>query len=139
MPKARTHKENREKICLLCFGKTKCMYSVKGKLKNLVEEYLEYDDLDERLPSVVCSTCKRDLYKLKNSSEHCVKLSNLSDLKAILSSTRSSDNDTCYCVVCELARKPACGNFAIGNHLPKRRSTLRKLSNDQAQSKLNYI
>lgn len=83
MPKAKTHDENRNQICLLCFGKTKSMFSVKDGLKDLFEKYLEYDALDERLPRVLCSTCKRDLYRVENGSEKCVRLPNFSDLQAI--------------------------------------------------------
>lgn len=130
MPKAKTHDENRNQICLLCFGKTKSMFLVNDVLKDLVKKYLEYDALDDRLPRVLCSTCKRDLYRVEDGSEKCVRLPKFSDLKAIRKPTRSSISATCDCFVCELARKPATGNFAIGNHLPKRKSIINESSEE---------
>lgn len=139
MPKAGSHEENRNRICLLCFGKTKKMYPVKGMVKDLLENHLVYDENDERLPCVVCTTCYNNLYQVKNGEEQIARLPNFADLKILQRSTRSNVNVTCQCHICELARKPKVGNFAIGNHLPKRQSILRDLSNNQASSKLNHI
>ena len=138
MPKARTHDENRNQICLLCFGKTKEMLLFKERLKELVNKHVEYDETDERLPRVLCATCKRDLSRIEAGSEQCVRLPNFFDLQTLRKSTRSSDTRLCDCQIYELARKPADGNFAIGNILPKRQSILRKKTNTQVSSKFKY-
>lgn len=139
MLKARTHDENRNQVCLLCFGKTKEMFLVKERLKELVKKHVEYDETDERLPRVLCATCKRDLSRIEAGSGQFVRLSKFSDLQTLRKSTRSSDTRLCGCQICELARKPAHGNFAIGNIMSKRQSILRETTNIQVSSKFEYI
>lgn len=129
MPKARTHQENRHEVCLLCFGKTKKMLLVQGALKSHIEKYFTYDTDDDRLPLVVCTSCKRDIYKIKDDPQQSIKLPDFSSLKPVTKFTRSSNDTPCACHICELARKPKTknfGNFAKGNILPERKSILTK-------------
>ncbi|CAH0555135.1 unnamed protein product [Brassicogethes aeneus] len=132
MPKARTHEENRLQVCLFCFGKTKTMFFIKEGLKLLVKKHFEYKDEDDRLPAVLCSSCKRDLYRI---NEKTIRLPKFSELKRIRRCTRSTSNSVCDCYICDLARKPASGNFAKGNILPKRIGILADTTNVQLAEK----
>lgn len=112
MPKAGTHWENRLKRCLLCFGKTKVMIRIQGKLKNLLETIVEYDDSDDRLPLVLCNNCKRNLYS--DNKENLKTLPNFSSLESSKKiKTRLSEKVTCDCYICQLAREPGHKNFSI--------------------------
>lgn len=133
MTKPRTHDENRLQICLLCFGKTKTMHLIKGACEILIRKHFEYDKADDRLPLVLCSGCKRDLYRIEDTEEKTIRLPDVSELRPIKKNTRSNSKLMCDCCVCELARKPAFGNlnFAKGNVLPARKSILADTTNVQ--------
>lgn len=123
-------KENRKKICLLCFGKTKRMYFIQDKLKSRIEEVFNYDEKDARLPVVICSECQRDLYRLKSGEQIRVHTTDFSiiTLKKV---TRSCSSVLCDCYVCQLSGA-RIENSKIGNLkkkiLPKRKSIIPKAS-----------
>lgn len=132
------HEENCKKICLLCFGKTKTMFFITGKLKTEVEKVFDYNSNDDCLPKVICSTCKSDLYTNKVDSGKEIKLSIFPEIK-LKPATRS--NTVCDCYICQLAKMPRCGNFAKGNTLPPRKSilvNLNKPSTDESSGKFNF-
>lgn len=137
MPKARTHVKNRLCICLFCFNKSKSMFPIKGAVEKLVKKYFNYDDKDERLPSVLCSACKRDLYRVRNDENCKVYLPEFSQLPSLKMNTRSTANDVCNCVICHLARKPSSkfSNFAKGDTLPVRKSILSDVCKENLPSK----
>lgn len=112
MPKAGTHAENRFKICLLCFGKSKVMVKIDRKLKDLVMNNVEYDCSDERLPAAVCINCKKNLYQIKKNSENKAKLPIFSDLESLRKmNTRLSSKSLCDCYICQLVRSSVPTNF----------------------------
>lgn len=100
---ARTHDENRLTICLLCFGRTKEMFAIKGQLKKYVEKfYPNYSD-DNSIPGALCSTCQRDIYRAKNDMKELKKFPDLSQFYA--RNTSSQNDSKCSCHLCELSRK----------------------------------
>lgn len=130
MPKARSHEENRYCVCLFCFGKTKEMIPIKGAISDLVKKYYEYDENDKHLPLVLCSACKRDLYRVRNDTTKKVNLPNFDQLQLLKRTTRLSANDICNCTICEKARKPPSkfANFAKGNTLPPKIGILKDVT-----------
>lgn len=64
----RTHHENRNKICLMCFKK--CSYSkntftkivAHGKVEAKIKMYFDYSASDEHLPNSICGTCTKNVY-----------------------------------------------------------------------------
>ena len=69
MLNVKTHNENRDQVCLFCFGKSKKMFFVEGALKDLVKTHVDSDETDERLPRVLGSTCKRDLHYIQEGKK----------------------------------------------------------------------
>jgi hypothetical protein len=139
MPKdhAGTHEENRRRICLLCFGKTKTMIEIRGILQIEVSNIFEYDVSNERLPVVLCTGCKRNIYRIKNGTEKNVLLpTNISDIRPIRRSTRSNVTLQCNCYICELARMPRIGNFSKNGVLPPRKSILVNTANSTSNVSL---
>lgn len=133
---AGTHEENRFKVCLLCFGKTKVMIKIGGNLQNLVEAIFQYDKSDGRLPVVLCSGCKRDIYRVKNGTHKDIRLPDISKISVLKRFTRSNASALCNCHVCIVARTPKAGNFAKNGILPKRKSIL---CNNETTSKCSIF
>lgn len=131
MPKARSHEENRKCICLFCFGKTKTMIPINKAIQELVNKYFEYDEMNKLLPVVLCSSCKRNLYHIKDDSTRKVYLPDFSQLKSMKKFTRSTVNNICDCTICDLARKPQqkFPNLVQGDTLPARKSILTDVAN----------
>ena len=75
-----TYDENCQKICLLCFGKTKNMFPITPKLKEEIEKLFVYDENDERFPVVICDRCRRNLYRLKDGSKVNMNLADFSQI-----------------------------------------------------------
>lgn len=137
MPKAGTHNENRSKVCLLCFGRSKVMSLVQGKLKSYVEKMYEYDPCDERLPNAVCTTCKRKLYIVKDDTENTVKLSIFSDLEPLKNiKTRLSSKALCNCYVCQLVRYSVPTNILLSE---SKSSTSKKCFTDITNKEISGI
>ena len=67
--RVRTHDENRQIICLLCFVKGIRLNNITNSLETRIKEILKtYDLSNDFLPRVICDSCKQNLYKKKNSS-----------------------------------------------------------------------
>ena len=102
---ARTHDENRNILCLLCFGKSKDMRQITNENRELIERYFihGYDPDDYRLPSAICSTCRRVLndYKAGNFTRRIIMFdhSKLASTRPL----RSKFHDKCDCLICEAA------------------------------------
>lgn len=118
------------------------MILVEGKIKVLVKKQFEYDTSDDRLPLVICNSCKRDLYRIKNDNQKTVKLPDFTNLTSLKKSTRSNRHNSCDCHICQLARKPSFNNFsnfAKNNVLPKRKSILFDEKNTTAPGKISIF
>lgn len=129
------HYLNRFKICLLCYGKTKKMFEIKNKLKDEIEKVFNYNANDERLPSAICSYCKRILYRLKSGQQLSLNITNYSE-KHFKKVTRLNSKLPCDCQLCQLAKLPKCGNFAKGKILPPKKSILKSVSSCEKKGKL---
>ena len=68
------HDLNHRKICLLCLGKTKTLFTITDLLKVEVKKVFPFVTNDSRLSTVLCSGCRRDLYRLKNDEQKDVKV-----------------------------------------------------------------
>ena len=55
---AYSHDENRYKICLLRFNKTKNMIKIEEALKEKMNDFLNINYDDKRFPAALCSSCK---------------------------------------------------------------------------------
>lgn len=125
-----SHEQNRRKICLLCFCRTKSMFPIVKKLKEKVAKVYDYDANDERLPVVVCNGCRRDLYRLDDDPKKTVSFANTSKL-SLKRVTRSNGNTPCNCKVCQFARMPRTDHFAKGASLPPRQRILKDITNSE--------
>lgn len=73
MPKAR----NCHKVCVFSFGETKQMVLIHRTSKSHIEKLFLYDNDDDRLSLVVCTTFKRDVSKIKDDPERSITLPRL--------------------------------------------------------------
>lgn len=110
---AGSHSENRMRICLFCLKKKGKMIKIDGALRTKIENVIEYDHEDNRLPSVVCSACKINVYRCVNNinNKTSIKLPDYSHFRSIHKNTRSKSAKLCECSLCQLVRKPGHPNF----------------------------
>lgn len=127
---ARTHDDNRLTICLLCFRRTKTMFVIKKQLKVDIEKlFPNYVD-DNCIPGALCSSCKRDVYRVKSGEKENIIFPDMS--KFTRYKTKSQNNSQCQCQVCELARKPQAVYFSRGKQNQKQPSS--EISNKKTPS-----
>lgn len=118
---ALTHIENRKKVCLFCLKKNNShLFEVKGKLQERITVLVNYDFNDERLPSVICTSCRMIVYRQTDINKKCAKGSlNFPDYSNWTYpnqlSTRSNDGVVCTCTLCQLARSRSQFNFSSSN------------------------
>ena len=88
---ARTHEEKRYIICLICQKKKNDCVQIPTHLKELIFKFFEYDDNDERLPKVLCRSCKTKIYKNNRSvfNSNSLKSPDYSNFSKIAQNTRS--------------------------------------------------
>lgn len=109
---AGSHNDNRNKVCVICFGKnSRCNKSKfvpiipQGKIENMIQNYFEYEASNERLPNAICGKCLRKLYR----SEDIVP-PNLSDFKAMIFTRPVKKVQDqllpCKCRLCQIVRQP---------------------------------
>lgn len=99
----RTHDENRYCVCLLCFGKGKMINLTENLQTKIKESVPTYNPRNKFLPGVVCTTCKRKIYRGNIIKEH----PNFSSLNC-KKETSQSNGAQCACNLCEIAS----ANFA---------------------------
>lgn len=107
---AGSHNDNRNKVCVICFGKnSRCDKSKyvqiipQGKIENMMQNHFEYQASDDRLPNAICGKCRRNLYRKGD-----IVPPNLSEFLA-MKYTRSMKQLPCKCKICEIVRKPIIG------------------------------
>ncbi|KAJ6637216.1 Protein doublesex [Pseudolycoriella hygida] len=110
--KAGSHEENRAKVCLWCFKKANRCGTRKfvkimpnGNIENLINLHITYTVLNQHLPSAICSTCLRNLYKVKNGTTLNIELPDFSKLIAPVK-TREAIKLPCNCTMCRLVKAP---------------------------------
>ena len=132
MPPSRTHGQNRNYVCLLCFTKplkvelNKNIWVIQGVQLERIHKFFmsNYDPDDQEYPNGVCNNCKTKLLKyeqadIKAKAENkCLEVSALPKLPDIVDypsfqfprvGTRSSevselkDLTNCSCEICKVA------------------------------------
>lgn len=107
--KAKTHYENLQAICLLCFNKEKDMRKISDANYDVIKEHVinGFDSSDERLPKVLCCTCRLTLNEfVKGNFERKIKLYDHSLVGEHGPQTRFKFKNTeCMCIVCKIARE----------------------------------
>lgn len=93
--KAGTHEQNRYRLCLICLKKAQVLIEVKGVLKTKILNLLSgYNTNDERLPAVVCASCKLKVYRSSNNNcdeeKYKLKLPDYCEFMPLQINTRNS-------------------------------------------------
>lgn len=52
--------------CAYCFGKTKMMINLKGKVLESVRKHDDYNVNGDRLPTIICSGYNRDIFRIED-------------------------------------------------------------------------
>ena len=111
-----THQGCRTKVCAVCYGRSgsKATQYVTDYLEEGIQSFVfaEFDKMDERFPSGVCTTCRMTLIEqMKGKSlrdDRDAQRTLLPDpdhYEAQISRvTRSSTQQDCECMICSLAR-----------------------------------
>ena len=105
--KKNTHNENRCKVCLLCFRKSKTVKIINDKEREIIEEHIISGlcSSDNRLPVSICKSCVFVCHKFsKGDFSSSIKLFDFSRLKVYTRSSLLHDSTDCKCLVCEIAR-----------------------------------
>lgn len=108
----------------------------------LVQKHIKYDKNDSRLPDVVCSSCKRNLYLIESEPTKKIEIPDFSQFleKPEKKVTRICSKNICNCKLCVLSRKTQTDcNFSKGNALPPRNSILVNITNTNLTGKLLLI
>lgn len=106
----KSHEENRKCVCILCMQKTKTMRALNVKTKDALKKYFipEFDEQNEKFPTVLCTSCyKRTLEADKNSkgkNKENFQIFNYSHLILPKPQTRNVASAICKCTICEKAR-----------------------------------
>ena len=97
------HDDNLKRVCLLCMSKSRNMRNISENMSFIIREHFVpgYVLSDDRLPSVVCSTCQKVIsdYSKGNFQR---KIDTAIDQASIPPRTRSRD-ENCKCPICCIA------------------------------------
>ena len=102
---AKTHKEMRASVCVLCFRKPKTLRPLSKTALDLIEKYVFHDVKADKwswLPSHICGGCYAELNKTKVDPTHNVKHVEFLSLDPPARTTRSFVK--CVCSVCTTGR-----------------------------------
>lgn len=62
-----THADNRYKLCLFCLRKNVPFQEIQGELLKQIlkkaKDTVDYNVTNDYLPRVICSSCRRNLYR----------------------------------------------------------------------------
>lgn len=116
---AKSHDENRRKLCLLCLGKSKDMRAINSKHSEIINLHImQYDVEDNRLPNALCSTCRTVVLDYgRGNFTRRLTLADLSIMAGAPPSTRS--HSPCPCALCDLASSsinPSSTCISTKNH-----------------------
>ena len=92
------------KVCLLCFNKSKHMRELNSNLRNIIQESFVrgIDFEDTRFPKVLCSTCFTIVYQAGSGIfKRKIEIFDYSKLKPLKQTTRNSII-SCDCIVCTI-------------------------------------
>lgn len=112
----KNHNDCRKCVCLICFKKVKGLQIINKVQSDIIEKHIisGISLLDERLPIVLCVSCRIVVDKYNNDDfslslrDKIFDYSKLKDTKPI---TRTSPA-TCSCLVCSIVRSSAIGKVS---------------------------
>lgn len=100
------HEGNRTKICLFCGHKSKKMFPITENLEKKLNSLVGTNLKDDRLPSVLCPSCRVYVYKGLNQKGSISLEKSIKNFLLRRRDTRSQSlNDVCKCYLCNLVRK----------------------------------
>ena len=108
--KARSHHENRYKICIVCMKKGD--YPLSGVIIERIQKYFieNYDINEECMPASICAKCRSDLQRIDAGKKDADSLPAVFDFGLIKpvfeKTTRSNEYFLCDCLICETVRVP---------------------------------
>ena len=99
------HSQCRGSVCLLCLSKsTGDLSKLKALLIPIRQYFIEdYSVDDQRLPTGVCSTCQRKLYRLLNN-DFSKTFQSTDHIQELLASRCSPRSTECSCKICIVAK-----------------------------------
>ena len=86
-------------------GKIEKIVSCEWPIKSSSRNFVQYDVTDDCLPCVLCSTRRRNFYRVKHIWKD-FQLPDFSKHKELKRTTRSNDTALCDCDVCDLVITP---------------------------------
>ncbi len=105
---AKSHEENRTKICLFCLKKGVELKNLIPSMIHILKDKTNYDSTDIRLPCVVCKKCKVYFYKAvrdDGGTKLQVMLPEYSKFTHVKRPLRNNAYmEICLCTLCTLAR-----------------------------------
>lgn len=101
------HQENRHRVCLLCFKKTKTMKKISSSIWEIIcKHFIDGLEItDERIPDVLCTNCYKVCceYRQENFTRSIELFNHASIQSMTIPKTRSYTINACPCVICEVA------------------------------------
>ncbi|KAK6178471.1 hypothetical protein SNE40_013257 [Patella caerulea] len=107
---AKTHEENRLKVCVVCFTKGSRVVKVTGKNFRRIKEYFleNYDPTEDvRLPAGICARCEKLLLRIEKGESTVESLPqpyDFSKVAPVVARTRADPSRLCACELCLVAR-----------------------------------
>ena len=83
---AKSHMQNRKKVCIICMRKAKCTISelVAQQLRLHIVDLENYDCEDPQLPQGICGTCRVTLGKITTGTKDTTHLPDIFNYKAFI-------------------------------------------------------
>lgn len=110
------------------------MKSLGNALPKIIQDLTSYDPKDIRLPTVICSTCRINIYRASKVSDAKIKLPDYSCFTFPTKVTRSTSNKNCECTLCILARKNA-----VSDKTKNKMNSKKKIRKVQKKSRKSYV
>lgn len=108
---AKSHEENRAKVCLICFKRGSSMQRIGDASLSRVQQFFcsDYDINQEFLPAAVCARCQRLLLDIERGSRSIESLPEPFDFSVVVPTRTTRSSTVCTCCMCEIARDSPIG------------------------------
>lgn len=114
---ARSHDENRHRVCAVCMEKGDCPIS-HAILERIKKYFIEnFDVNDQCIPAAICSNCRSNLQKVDSGQKDTSILPDVFDFSLVKPAFEAQTREQkylCDCIICNVARKS-------GTSAPKRK------------------
>ena len=104
-----SHEENLKKVCILYMQKASSMTILTETTKQRINTFrpLNLPFEDNRVPKVICGTCRVHLQHSSNDKKEYAFLCQVSNYKKTITRASLTSNSTspCCCKICLIARK----------------------------------